>query len=237
MKKLILLISFLAFSDSSFTQGMPVMDIANLIQNIISYGVQADEMATQALQYENQILQYQAMVKNLEQNPLGAVLPNYSLLVTNAVRIQQNNVQIANGMGQVSANIQKAFKTPQPNFGSQYALWIQSSQNASQAAMLNAGLQREALQQGGSDQAQLQSLVNKNMASGGNLAALQTLGEFMSVQIQESQKLRDLISAQQAATNTQIMADTSIAQAKQDQNTKLWTVTAQPMPVPRGTGY
>ena len=65
--------------------------------------------------------------------------------------------------------------------------------------MLNAGLQRENF---ASDEAALKALVEKNKKSDGNLGALKTLGEINAQQLQESMKMRDLISQQQLAQNT-----------------------------------
>ena len=228
MKKLLFVfIVSLVFWTSSWAQFV-CANCSDELTTLIQLIAQIDQGATQALQYENQILGYEAMLKNLEQNPMAGILPNYQLLITNAIQIQKQGVSIANNMGDVSTNLQKAFKTPQPNFGNQYALWVSSVQNASQVAMLNAGLQRQNLQPGGVDQAQLQALVNKNMASGGNLAALQTLGEFMAAQLQESQKLRDLISSEQQATNTEMMYRSSESQAAQTK----FQLVSQPDPNP-----
>ncbi|MET3109106.1 P-type conjugative transfer protein TrbJ [Oxalobacteraceae bacterium GrIS 1.18] len=233
MKKLLLLLFISMLSASSSWAQFVCANCSDELTTLIQLIAQIDQGATQALQYENQILQYETMLRNMQQNPMAGVLPNYGLLVTNAIQIQRQGVSLANNMGDVSANLQKSFKTPQPNFGSQYALWVSSLQNASQVAMLNAGLQRQNLQPGGVDQAQLQALVNKNMASGGNLAALQTLGEFMAAQLQESQKLRDLISSQQQATNTEMMYRSSESQAAQTQ----YQVVTQPDPNPIPSAY
>ncbi|MEM8515372.1 P-type conjugative transfer protein TrbJ [Massilia sp. MP_M2] len=181
----------------------PTSDIIAKAQHAASYAQAADAYAKQALQLQNQIMQYQAMIQNLQENPLGVVVPNLTLLATNTARIKQNGVNIANNMADVDDNIARAFKNPQGEFGVQFRVWSNASSDALKGAMLNAGLQREQFKD---DEKALQALVTKNAASGGALAAAKTLGEINSAQLAEAYKLRELISAQQLATNTQMMA-------------------------------
>jgi P-type conjugative transfer protein TrbJ len=191
----------------------PISDIATQAQHAARYAQAADAYAKQLLQLQNQILQYEAMLKNLQDNPLGAVVPNLGLLARNTAKIMANGEGIANNMGNVSDNIARAFKNPQGDFGVKFRIWSNASKEALTGAMLNAGLQRE---QFADDTQALEALVTKNAASQGALAATKTLGEIASAQLAESYKLRDLISAQQLATNNFMMAETSKKQEEVD---------------------
>lgn len=191
----------------------PISDAISKAQHVAQYAQAADAYAKQLLQLQNQILQYQAMLQNLQENPLGVVLPNLTLLATNTAKIMANGESIASNMSDVSDNIARAFKNPQGDFGVQFRLWSNVSKKALTGAMMNAGLQREQFE---NDTQALQALVTKNAASQGALAATKTLGEIASAQLAESYKLRDLISAQQLATNNFMMTETSKKQEEVD---------------------
>lgn len=191
----------------------PVSDVLSQAQQAAAFAQRADAYAKQILQLQNSILQYEAMLKNLQDNPLGVVMPNLTLLATNTAKIMANGENIANNMGNVSDNIAKAFKNPQGDFGVKFRLWTNASKEALTGAMMNAGLQRE---QFADDSQALQALVTKNAASQGALAATKTLGEIASAQLAESYKLRDLISAQQLAVNNFMLTETNKKQSEVD---------------------
>ncbi len=207
----------------------PISDALAQVHHVARYAQQADAYAKQLLQLQNQILQYEAMVKNLQDNPLGAVLPNLTLLATNTARIKANGENIANNMSSVSDNIARNFKNNQGEFGVRFKLWANTSAESLRGAMMNAGLQRE---QFADDNEALQALVTKNAASQGALAATKTLGEINSAQLMESIKLRELISAQQLATNNALLAANAEAVAGQEVNDKHFKKY-----VPSATGF
>lgn len=217
MKKIVALVALtLGVAGSAQAQLAVVCPTcSNIWTQVAGYAMQGDSLAKQALQYENQILQYEAMIKHLQENPLGAVLPNLGLLATNAAQIQANGQSIANNMGAVSGNIEKAFKNPQGEFGVNFKIWTNASVDALKGAMLHAGLQREQFTD---DTSAIKALITKNQASVGDLGALKTLGELMIAQLNESIKLRDLITAQNNAINTVMMAQASKGQATQDRS-------------------
>lgn len=221
MKKLIATVA-LAFGVAGSAQAQLAVicpTCSNMWTQAAGYAIQGDSLAKQALQYENQILQYEAMLKHLQENPLGAVLPNLGLLATNAAKIQANGQDIANNMGAVSGNIEKAFKNPQGDFGVNFKVWTNASIDALKGAMLNAGLHREQFTD---DTTAIKAMIVKNQASVGDLGALKTLGELMIAQLNESIKLRDLITAQNNAINTVMMSQASKEQAVQDTHDKVW---------------
>lgn len=180
-----------------------ITQILNNVQLVESY-------AQQVLQYENQLMQYATMIQNLANNPLGVLLPDVQQIAGNMSRVMRVGQDIASTLSRVDQNFASTFKSPTAQtFATKFNLWTNSSQDALKAAMLNAGLQREQFQD---DASSLQALVNSVSSSNGNLAALQALGSLNARQVQESMKLRDLISQQQVAQNTYLAA-----QAAKDQ--------------------
>lgn len=184
-----------------------VTQILNNVQLVESY-------AQQVTDYQNQLLQYQTMVQNLTNNPLGVLAPDVQLMANNASRLLNVGRDIASTMARVDQNFATAFSSPiAASFATKFNLWTNTSHDALKAAMLNAGLQRE---QFADDTAALQGLVDRVSASNGNLAALQALGSLNARQVQESMKLRDLISQQQVAQNTYLAAQTAKEKARHD---------------------
>lgn len=210
---IVVLMSTLGCSQANAQWAVVCGNCGNEWTQLANNAVLVDSYAKQALTLEQNILQYQAMIKHLQENPLGAVLPNLGLLVTNANKILANGSDIGNNMSKVGDNIAKTFKNPQGDFGFKFRVWTNASKEALTGAMLNAGLVRE---QFADDSTALQALITKNQASVGDLGALKTLGEFSAAQLQESIKLRDLISAQQLAVNNYMMVETNKKQAEVD---------------------
>ena len=140
----------------------PLSNYKDAIQYVTTNAAAVDAYAQRALVLQQNIMQYQAMIKNLQNNPLGVVVPNLSLLVTNAAKIMASNADIGQGMSKVSENIAKAFTNPQGDFGVKFKIWTNASMDALKGAMLNNGLHRENFK---SDTDALQALVDKNTAS------------------------------------------------------------------------
>lgn len=180
--------------------------ILNNVQLAASY-------AQQITSYQNQLLQYATMVQNLTQNPLGVLLPDVMRAAENMGRLMTIGKDISSSMSRIDQNFATTFKSPTAQtFATKFSLWTDASQDALKAAMLNAGLQRE---QFSDDTTALKTLVDNMAASQGNLAALQALGSLNGRQIQESMKLRDLISQQQVAQNTYLAAQAAKEQDRQ----------------------
>ncbi len=184
-----------------------VTQILNMTQLVASYAQQVQD-------YQNQLQQYATMIKNLEANPLGVALPQIAQMSSNAARLLNVGQDIASSMSRVDQTFARTFQRPTAEaFATKFGLWTTASQDALKAAMLAAGLQRE---QFSDDTSALQSLTANLASSQGNLSALQALGSLNARQIQESMKLRDLISQQQVAQNTYLSAQAAKEQARQD---------------------
>lgn len=186
----------------------------------------ADQYAQQVLQYQNQLMQYDTMLKNLANHPLGNISPELYKLASNSSKVIAASKDIGSNMAKVDKNFADQFNSPLAKaFGERFKGWSENSNDALKAAMLSAGLQRENFK---SDEAALAALVKKNEQSEGALAAAKTLGEINAAQVQEMQKLRDLISQQQIAENTYMVAKTSKEQAVQDINDSVGKSTPLP---------
>jgi P-type conjugative transfer protein TrbJ len=200
-----------------------VTQIVNMTQLVASYG-------QQVMDYENQLLQYSTMIQNLKANPLGVLAPDLAKATSDAARLWSMGTNIASSMSEVDRRFAETFKSPvATDFANKFANWNNASSDALRSAMLNAGLQRENFS---SDQAALQKLIDRVQATDGTVAGLQALGSLNAAQIQESMKLRDLISQQQVAQNTYLAAQMSKEKEMQDVQTNSMTIKDRPMPKP-----
>jgi P-type conjugative transfer protein TrbJ len=193
----------------------PASDALTVVNQVSNYAMAGQRFAKQAMQYTNQIQQYQTMLKNLEENPKGLLKPDLNRLVEQSSKLMATGKSIGNGMAGVGDNIDRSFKNTPGTYSQQFRSWTNSNQDTLRSSMLNAGLHRENF---ASDTAAIQALVDKNQASGGSLAATKTLGEINSAQLMESVKLRELISSQQIAVNTQLIAVSTKEQAERNYN-------------------
>lgn len=198
----------------------PISDALAGIKHVASY-------AQQAKQLQNDILTAQSQLKNLAKNPQAVVAPDIAVLIENTAALHKAGRSIGGSLREVSGKLDAAFKDPQGNFSERYKRWTGASNDALSAAMLNAGLHREKFKD---DTSALQALVSKNQASSGNLGAIQTLGEINSAQLQESMKLRDLISAQQVAANTYMVAQQTKEQARAEATSRMMKFKDTPKP-------
>lgn len=177
----------------------------------------ADSFTQDALRFQNEILRYEAMLKNLADNPLGVTGPNLQLLVDNQAKIMAYGAAIGQGMSQVDKNVAKAFNNPNAStFGVKFGIAANIALDQLRTAMLDHGLQHDNAQ---SDSANISRLVDKVRQSGGDKGAIQALGELNAAQLQEAQQYRQLFSEQSQAVNMAMGADIAAkrdAQAQSD---------------------
>lgn len=177
----------------------------------------ADSFSQDALRFQNEILRYEVMLKNLADNPLGVTGPNLQLLVDNQAKIMAYGSSIGQSMSQVDKNVAKAFNNPTAtSFGVKFGIAANIALDQLRTAMLDHGLQHDNAQ---SDSANIQKLVDKVRQSGGDKGAIQALGELNAAQLQEAQQYRQLFSEQSQAVNMAMGADIAAkrdAQAQSD---------------------
>lgn len=186
----------------------------------------ADSFSQDALRFQNEILRYEVMLKNLADNPLGVTGPNLQLLVDNQAKIMAYGSTIGQSMSQVDQNVAKAFKNPNAqSFGVKFGVAANMALDQLRTAMLDHGLQHDNAQ---SDSANIQKLVDKVRQSGGDKGAIQALGELNAAQLQEAQQYRQLFSEQSQAVNMAMGADIAAKKDAQAQSDTVKTGFSDP---------
>lgn len=183
---------------------------------LVNYAELAAQSAKQVQQYSLQLQQYQAQLQNMQLNPAGVLSPEVASLINSVGSIMQSGKSIGGTMAQIDASISTKFSLPLAGkYSENFKTWTETSQDTLSAAMRAAGLHRDAY---ASDSAALMALYNKSQSSQGNVAALQTLSEITVMQVQQTQKLQDLLAAQNLASSTWMAAQEAKAQEKQKNN-------------------
>ena len=186
--------------------------ILNHIQLMDAYAQDVDR-------FQNEIMRYELMVRNIQDNPAGVALPNLNQLVQNQARIMSYGSDIGTNMSNVDKNFAKQFNNPQAqSFGVKFGVAANASLDALKAAMLNVGLQHETAQ---TDSQNLQRLVDAVKASDGDKGALQALGSLNAAQLAEAQRYRQLFADQSMATNTALAAEAAQKRDNQTQKDSL----------------
>ena len=207
-------IIFLVFSFASFFAAVspahaqiPVTDIANMQQQIAQY-------AQQGLQYTRQGLQLQNELKNLMNNPASLLGADVGGLINGVGSIMSATNAIGGNLAQINRNFDSTFKGPSNlSLASNFTRWHKTSTSTLEGALKAAGMHRD---QFATDTDALSAMYNKSQAAGGNLQALQSLAEINAMQVQQTQKLQDLIATQNIAMATYMAAQTAKGQAATD---------------------
>lgn len=198
-----------AFAGGVVAGATEFTQIANNIQLVAQY-------MKQVQQYATQLQQYQAQLQNLVQNPFGAlgIDPGVSQLIGNIGTVMSATNAIGNTMKSIDSNFASTFQNPlAASFADKFKGWTDTTLGTLNAAMKGAGLQRESF---ATDTQALQALFKQSQSSTGTVAAVQQLSALTSMQIQQTQKLGDLLSSQTIAASTWMAAQTSKQQADQD---------------------
>lgn len=199
-------------------------EVTQLMNNVELAGMYAQEV----INYQNMLMQYETMLRNLAQNPLGVLAPDLNEMVQRQAKLLSMGKDIASSMARIDQNFADTFNNPSARtFAQKFKRLADSSTDALKSAMHNAALHRENFQ---SDGQALQALVDRVKASDGSVGALQALGSLNAAQIQESIKLRDLISQQQVATSTYMAAQIARDQATKEAQTVRFKGTPLPDP-------
>lgn len=186
-----------------------VTQIANNVQL-------AEQYAQQVQQFATQLKQYQTQLQNLQLNPASLMGTDVSRLVNGIGGVMQAGESIGGTMASIDSNFANKYKSPLAGkFSDKFKLWTNASQDTLGGAMRAAGMHRDAYS---NDTAAITALFNKSQQSQGNVAALQTLSEINVAQIQQMQKLNDLIATQNLASDAYMAGQEAKSQAKQENN-------------------
>lgn len=215
MKKILLpLLLLLLFSTSparawvasEFTQ------IMNNIQLVLQYYQQIQ-------QYETQLQQYQTQLRHLEQNPSNAYDDRLKLLIDGVGSVMSAQNAIGGTMEKIDSEFSKKYGNEMMgSFSQKFKTWTRASNDTLGGALRAAGMHRDTY---ASDSQALKALFNQSQSSTGTVAAVQQLSALTSMQIQQSQKLGDLLAAQNIAANTWMASQVSKEQAQTDVTTKV----------------
>lgn len=196
-----------AFAGGGVTGGSTeITQLANNVQLVLSYAQQVE-------QYETQLKQWQLELKNLEQNPLSALGSTTTRIVQGVGDIMSAENSMGSTLSQIDSNFAQKYNSPvAANFAQKFKTWSSSSVGTLGAALKAAGLHRDSY---ATDSDALQALYNRSQSSTGTLSAVQQLSSLTSMQIQQTQKLGDLMASQNVAANTWMLSQTSKEQAAQ----------------------
>ena len=180
--------------------GTEITQLANQLQLTLQYAKQVQQFTVQSLQLE-------AELKNLVNNPTSLLGPQIGGLINNVGQIMSAGNSIGGNMARIDANFGNTFKNPEAmSMAKNFTRWNSTSTDTLQGAMKAAGLHRDNYQ---TDADALTALYNQSQATHGNLQAAQTLAQINSMQVQQLQKLGDLIATQNIAASTYMASQAS----------------------------
>lgn len=209
MKKHII---FLAVSSASFFAMISPADAQIPVTDLASIAVQGDAYAEQLLQYAIQGQQLAAEMKNLMQNPASLLGADVGGLINGVGSVMSATNSIGGSFSQIDRNFASTFKNPAAaTLAANFTKWHQTSTSTLEGALKAAGMHRDAF---ATDEDALTAMYNKSQAADGSLKAMQSLAEINSMQIQQTQKLQDLVAAQNIASSTYMAAQTAKAEAQ-----------------------
>lgn len=195
-----------AFAGGGATGGATeVTQAANKLQLVMAYSKQVQ-------QYANQLLQYQAQITNLIKNPMSLLGPEIGNMIKDIGKIMSVGKAIGSNIAQINKNFGTMFKdTNALSLADNFKRWHDTSTDTIEGALKAAGLHME---QYASETAKIQALYSDSQKTGGNLEALQTLSKINIEQIQQTQRLGNLLSTQNIAMSTYLASQSARDQAK-----------------------
>jgi P-type conjugative transfer protein TrbJ len=226
MKKIAFLLSL--FASSAALAGGAASGGSSEWTQILNNIQLVDGYAQDGLRFQNEILRYEGLLKQLSDNPLGVAVPNLNLLVENQAKIMAYGSAIGQSMSQVDQNFAKQFKNPQAgSFGVRFGITANVALDALKSAMLNAGLQHDNAK---TDAQNIKKLTDAVSASQGEKGATQALGAINAELLREAQQYRLLFAEQSTATNTAMAADMKQKQDAQTEKDSMSAPYAPPIP-------
>lgn len=190
-----------SFAGGGATGGATEMtQLVNKVQLVMSYGKQVQ-------QYVTQLLQYQADITNLIKNPMSLLGPEIGNMINGIGKIMSMGRAIGSNIAQIDKNFGTMFKdTNALSLAKNFTRWHDTSIDTIEGALKAAGLHMETY---ANESAKIQALYSDSQKTGGNLEALQTLSKINVEQIQQMQRLGNLLSTQNIAMSTYMAEQTS----------------------------
>lgn len=193
------------------------------------------QYAQQVQQYSTQLQQYQMQLQNLARNPTTILGSDISKLLNGIGGIMQAGQSIGGTMSQIDGNFSQKFGNPlSGTFSQNFKTWTSTSTDTLGGALRAAGMHRDEF---ATDTAALTALFNKSQQSQGTVAAVQTLSEMTAMQIQQTQKLGDLLATQNVAASTYMASQNAKEQQAFDINSHLVVPRKSSMEVNSNSKY
>ena len=182
-----------------------VTQIANKLQLAMAY-------AKQVAQHVTELAQLQTQLTNLIKNPLSLLGPEIGNMINDIGKIMSIGKSMGSNIAQINKNFGTMFKdTNALSMADNFKRWHDTSTDTIEGALKAAGLHME---QYASETAKIQALYSDSQKTGGNLEALQTLSKINIEQIQQTQRLGNLLSTQNIAMSTYLASQSARDQAK-----------------------
>lgn len=183
-----------------------VTDPMHTIQTILAEAYRAaDSAADYAQQYQQlqtQLQQYQNMVQQAASLP-DSVWSNVTNDLQRLAQLQSQSRSISHTMGNLDERFRSSFsgydtylqQMGQGNFdpSTKYRQWADEGYDNARFAIRAAGMQASMFQ---SEDQVMQSLVNQSQSAQGRMQAIQVGNQIAAQQVQQMQKLRELIATQ-----------------------------------------
>ena len=201
-----------------------VTQIANKLQLAMAY-------AKQVAQHVTELAQLQTQLTNLIKNPLSLLGPEIGNMINDIGKIMSIGKSIGSNLAQIDKNFGTMFKSSTAlSLSESFTNWHHTSIDTLEGALKSAGLHMDQYKD---DTSRIQALYLASQQTGGNLEALQTLSKINIEQIQQTQRLGNLIATQNLAASTYMAEHASRAQATQ----KAGEINFKAVPLPDKSTY
>ena len=226
--------------------GIPVLDISNLLQNVISVIQETLSVAQEIEQVVNQATQIANQIQQLEHEI--EMLRNMSINTTPGSTVAWGDVQAILGglnsavqtglaISYALSNVESTFEdrfpgyVPPGDWSAAYDSWATTVIDTLRGTLASAGIN---IADASSVQAGLRALRSANDGAEGRLEAIQIGNQIASLQVEELAKLRQLAAAQISAQNVYLGAQEA-KQAGSAAAFDVWLANAPTtIPVSRG---
>lgn len=191
-----------------------VTQIQNNVQLVVQYEQQVQAFLRQGLQL-------QAELKNLIQNPTSMLGPEVGNLINDVGKVMSGGMSIGWSMEEIDRNFATTFKSPTAEtLARSFTRWNQANTDTLEGALRAIGRHRS---QFATDTDAIRALYNESQATQGNLQALQTLAKINTKQLEQNQKLHDLLLNQHTAEANYMATQVAKANKSEDEFNKMAT--------------
>lgn len=217
-------------------QGIPVIDVANLAQNLISAIEEVIAVAQRITQIAYLVKQLDNMILHT-QNYSPGVWDEQALPLLQQLGDAINQEQaIAYSMSNLDGVFRRKYPgyVPPQDFHTQYDMWTRTTLDTVRGVLESTQLQANDFV---NEQSRLQALQSLSDSSVGRMQVLQAGNMIAAEQVQQVSKLRQLVMAQ-ANAQAVYMANETNKEAQEQAQVRDWLTNATDKPVGDGvTGF